>query len=55
MGYGDVVPLTAPASMICVMIAVTGTFYIAAVMGVLISRLTIQETEQARLPPRNQE
>ena len=48
MGYGDVVPLTAPASMICVMIAVTGTFYIAAVMGVLISRLTIQETEQAR-------
>ena len=29
-------------SLICVMIAVTGTFYIAAVMGVLISRLTIQ-------------
>ncbi len=50
MGYGDVVPLTAPASMICVMIAVSGTFYIAAVMGVLISRLTIQETEQARNP-----
>ena len=48
MGYGDVVPMTAPASMICVMIAVTGTFYIAAVMGVLISRLTIQETEEVR-------
>lgn len=46
MGYGDVVPMTAPASMICVMIAITGTFYIAAVMGVLISRLTIQETEE---------
>jgi hypothetical protein len=30
------------------MIAVTGTFYIAAVMGVLISRLTIQETEEVR-------
>ncbi len=55
MGYGDVVPMTAPASMICVMIAVTGTFYIAAVMGVLISRLTIQETEQARQSPRNKE
>jgi voltage-gated potassium channel len=55
MGYGDVVPVTPPASMICVMIAVTGTFYIAAVMGVLISRLTIQETEQARQAPRNQE
>lgn len=48
MGYGDVTPVSAAAGMICVMIAVAGTFYIAAVMGVLISRLTIQETEQAR-------
>ncbi|MFZ0407491.1 MAG: potassium channel family protein, partial [Cyanobium sp.] len=48
MGYGDVTPVSAAAGMICVMIAVTGTFYIAAVMGILISRLTIQETEQAR-------
>lgn len=55
MGYGDVVPLTAPASMICVMVAVTGTFYIAAVMGILISRLTIQETEQARNPDRKRD
>jgi len=37
------------------MIAVTGTFYIAAIMGILISRLTIQETEQARQSSRNME
>jgi hypothetical protein len=30
------------------MIAIARTFYIAAFMGVLISRLTIQETEQVR-------
>jgi voltage-gated potassium channel len=48
MGYGDVIPLTPAASMICVMIAIAGTFYIAAVMGVLISRLTVQEAEQSR-------
>jgi len=55
MGYGDVVPMTAAASMICVIIAVTGTFYIAAIMGILISRLTIQETEQARQSSCNKE
>ncbi|MEB3243514.1 MAG: potassium channel family protein [Cyanobacteriota bacterium] len=48
MGYGDVIPLTPAASMICVMIAIAGTFYIAAVMGVLISRLTVQEAEESR-------
>jgi voltage-gated potassium channel len=50
MGYGDVVPLTPAANMSCVMIAIAGTFYIAAVMGVLISRLTIQETEDSADP-----
>lgn len=44
MGYGDVVPQTPLASMSCVVVAIAGTFYIAAVMGVLISRLTIQDT-----------
>jgi hypothetical protein len=48
MGYGDVIPLTPAASMICVMVAIAGTFYIASVMGVLISRLTVQEAEHAR-------
>ncbi|MEB3306846.1 MAG: potassium channel family protein [Cyanobacteriota bacterium] len=43
MGYGDVVPQTPTASMACVMIAVAGNFYIAVVMGLLISRLTTQD------------
>lgn len=59
MGYGDVIPQTPAASMICVMVAVAGTFYIAAVMGILISRLTIQDSEiqssnQSTSQPTNQ-
>jgi voltage-gated potassium channel len=46
MGYGDVVPQNPAAGMACVMIAVTGTFYIAVVMGLLISRLTLQDQKQ---------
>lgn len=42
-GYGDVVPLTTLAQMVSVAIAVVGTFYVASVMGVLISRLMVQE------------
>lgn len=50
MGYGDVVPQTPAASMSCVMVAIAGTFYVAAVMGILISRLTIQESESSGNP-----
>lgn len=46
MGYGDVVPSAPAASMACVMIAIAGTFYIAVVMGLLISRLTIQDRSE---------
>ena len=46
MGYGDVTPQTAQAQMVSVAIATAGTFYVAAVMGVLISRLTVQESQQ---------
>ena len=46
MGYGDVVPQTPAANMICVMIAIAGTFYIAVVMGLLISRLTLQASDE---------
>lgn len=42
MGYGDITPKTSVASMACVMIAIAGNFYIATVMGLLISRLTAQ-------------
>lgn len=44
MGYGDVVPQSSSAKMLCIAIAMAGTFYVAAVMGILISRLTIQES-----------
>jgi hypothetical protein len=33
--------------MVSVAIATAGTFYVAAVMGVLISRLTVQESQQS--------
>jgi len=46
MGYGDVIPESPQAQMVSVAIAIAGTFYVAAVMGVLISRLTVQESQQ---------
>lgn len=45
-GYGDVLPQTALAQLVSMVIAVVGTFYVAAVMGVLISRLTVQESRE---------
>ena len=44
MGYGDVVPVTPQAQMLGVVIATLGTFYVAVVMGLLISRLIAAET-----------
>jgi hypothetical protein len=46
MGYGDVIPSSSPAQMVSVVIAIAGTFYVAAVMGLLISRLTVQESRE---------
>ncbi|QNI71002.1 potassium channel family protein [Cyanobium sp. NS01] len=49
-GYGDITPLTPVAQMISVGLAIVGTFYIAAVMGLLVSRFStstwVQEPEQ---------
>ncbi|MCX5932669.1 MAG: potassium channel family protein [Cyanobacteria bacterium] len=42
VGYGDIIPLTPPAQMLSVAISITGTFYVAVVMGLLISRFTLQ-------------
>jgi hypothetical protein len=50
-GYGDVLPQTVLAQMVSMVIAVAGTFYVAAVMGVLISRLTVQESRERDEPP----
>ena len=33
MGFGNLIPMTAPASMVCVKIAVEASFDIEAVMG----------------------
>ncbi len=45
-GYGDVLPVTRTAQFTSVMVAVIGSFYLAVVMGVLISRFTLQEAEE---------
>lgn len=50
-GYGDVLPQTSLAQLVSMVIAVAGTFYVAAVMGVLISRLTVQESRERDEPP----
>jgi hypothetical protein len=49
VGYGDIVPVTPTAQIASILLSVAGPLYIATVMGVLISRLTIQrEVEHQR-------
>jgi hypothetical protein len=43
-GYGDVVPISPAAQILSVLISVAGTFYLAIVMGLLISRLSQAES-----------
>lgn len=45
-GFGDIVPNTPQAEMATIVLAILGTFYMAVVMGILISRLTVQETAE---------
>lgn len=45
-GFGDILPATPPAQMASVAVAVIGTLYLAVVMGLLISRYTVQESEE---------
>ena len=44
-GYGDIHPVTPQAQMLCVLVAITGTTYLALVMGLLISRYTARDVE----------
>jgi len=44
-GYGDIHPVTAQTQMLCVMVAIAGTIYLAMVMGLLISRFTARDVE----------
>jgi len=45
-GYGDISPVTPQSQMLSVMVAVSGTIYLALVMGLLISRFTVQDVEE---------
>ena len=48
VGYGDITPITPPAQMASVAVSVIGTIYLAVVMGLLISRTTVQvETQES--------
>ncbi len=44
-GYGDIHPVSAQAQMLCVIVAIAGTVYLAMVMGLLISRYTARGVE----------
>jgi voltage-gated potassium channel len=44
-GYGDIHPVTPQTQMLCVLVAIAGTTYLALVMGLLISRYTARGVE----------
>lgn len=44
-GYGDIHPATPLTQMICALVAMSGTLYLALVMGLLISRYTAEDVE----------
>lgn len=44
VGYGDIIPVQPLAQMTSLLLSIVGPLYIAVVMGVLISRLTSQES-----------
>jgi len=46
VGYGDIVPTTPAAQMASVALSISGPLYLALVMGLLISRYTIQGDNQ---------
>ena len=51
VGYGDIVPTTPTAQMASVALSISGPLYLALVMGLLISRYTIQgENQQDQNP-----
>ena len=44
-GYGDIHPSTPQTQMVCALVAMSGTLYLALVMGLLISRYTAEDVE----------
>jgi len=51
VGYGDVLPTTPLAQMISIGFGMIGPFYLALVMGLLISRYTMQDRPDFASPP----
>jgi hypothetical protein len=48
VGYGDITPISPQAQMLSVSVSVIGTIYLAVVLGLLISRATVQvESEES--------
>ena len=45
-GYGDIHPATPQTQMLCSLVAISGTMYLALVMGLLISRYTVQDAAE---------
>jgi len=48
VGYGDIIPGTPPAQMASVALSISGPLYLAIVMGLLISRYTLQSEQEDR-------
>jgi hypothetical protein len=46
VGYGDIIPALPPAQMVSVLLSISGPLYLAIVMGLLISRYTLQSEKQ---------
>ena len=46
VGYGDIIPGTSPAQMASVALSISGPLYLAIVMGLLISRYTLQSEQE---------
>jgi hypothetical protein len=46
VGYGDIIPALPPSQMASVALSISGPLYLAIVMGLLISRYTLQSEKQ---------
>ena len=48
VGYGDIIPALPPSQMASVALSISGPLYLAIVMGLLISRYTLQAEQQVK-------
>ena len=50
-GFGDIVPVTPVAEVSTIALSIAGSLYLALVMGLLISRFTVQTQQEEELEP----